>query len=307
MNVALIRIELQHLPAANLRNGFIRDRDSSEITAPPCPFCGKPRDEKNLDMHKKLGKRYIAPNPSNPKEVIDLVAPGCCHDKQADRQKRLREGQTVIRYHQTDEATAAQIEQTGKMLRCKDGTAGGAIYFAFTPRETQWKTMRRGVIFECEVQLANMLDCDMFDQKKPPYKDIVFANPMNPATCNQGTTQWTYLDLGDDIGYSILLNRGMNLHKGTAAEGMPSGPEVIVFSWQQILIKKRMSDITAAHPAVEPLGWFHDEINAGFELLPYRGQEPKAHIEAAKKILTKYHETREEELDKRSVKRIKAH
>jgi len=107
-----------------------------------CPFCEKDRAPKFADMHSQIGTRYF-------QHGVELVAPGCCFEKQKKRQERLRTGLTVMLYHQTDRKSADLIKKSGKFLRGSEGTAGGAIYFALTPEETQRKTLRRGVMFQC--------------------------------------------------------------------------------------------------------------------------------------------------------------
>lgn len=247
-----------------------------------------------------LGKRFFAGN-------TELVSPGCCHDKQTLRQERLEKGRTVILYHQTDHYTADLIQNSGKMLRGSDGTVGGAIYFALTPRETQWKTLRRGVMLECEVQLGHMLKVDVSDQCQPPYKNVTFAHMMNPSIRG---TEVAALNLDPVPGDSILLNRGNDRHTGNACEGLPSGPEVVVFSWQQVQIKNSYVEKDDDHWA-KPLGWFPDKVKTAFadhkaasitrtafedvfyehvpELQAYRGHTPKDHLQKADELLEAKH------------------
>jgi len=67
------------------------------------------------------------------------------------RRKKEAERNTAHLYHQTDRESAARIASSGKMLRGSDGLAGGGIYFADSPRETNGKAHRHGVMIKCEV------------------------------------------------------------------------------------------------------------------------------------------------------------
>ncbi|CAE8587102.1 unnamed protein product [Polarella glacialis] len=67
-------------------------------------------------------------------------------------------GNTRKLYHQTSTETAARILQSKEMLRGSSGLAGGGIYFAETPEETQDKCHSRGCILEATVRLGRMKD-----------------------------------------------------------------------------------------------------------------------------------------------------
>mmetsp|Transcript_66783 Transcript_66783/g.168620 ORF Transcript_66783/g.168620 Transcript_66783/m.168620 type:complete len:400 (-) Transcript_66783:83-1282(-) len=294
-------IAVKFLPPANLRTGLVFER--SEITN-KCPFCGKLHEEGSqyAEWHRMLGKRFFA-------NQTELVAPGCCHGKQAERQERLSNGRTVILYHQTNEWTLGQIEESGKMLRGSEGTVGGAIYFALTPRETQWKTLRRGVMLVCEVQLGNMLKVDVAGVKKPPYKKLTFAHMMNPDSRGENPDlDLAALKLDPVPGDSILLNRGTDWREDRVQFGMPSAPEVVIFSWQQVKLKHAYK-ASPGDAWAQELGWFPDEIKAAHEkykagqmdraayeneflkhtpeLKPYQGLDAEAHMQKAEELLQK--------------------
>ena len=54
------------------------------------------------------------------------------------RQERLRHDEVMTLYHQTSTGVADIIrEGGGRLLRGSGGIAGGGLYFAFSPRETE--------------------------------------------------------------------------------------------------------------------------------------------------------------------------
>jgi hypothetical protein len=73
-----------------------------------------------------------------------------------DRNKRLNLNGTRRLYHQTSDDIADIIINDQKMLRGSDGLAGGGIYFAETPLDTDHKTLHPGTILECDVKLGKV-------------------------------------------------------------------------------------------------------------------------------------------------------
>ena len=71
-----------------------------------------------------------------------------------NRRQRLADGEVVMGYHQTDDAGKRGIQANG-WKRGSSGLAGGGIYFARTPGETEGKAHHKGWIFECRVKMGN--------------------------------------------------------------------------------------------------------------------------------------------------------
>ena len=61
-------------------------------------------------------------------------------------------------YHQTSSDAARVIKSSGKMYRGSSGLAGGGIYFAETPRDTEHKAQHHGEVLSCEVDLGRTLE-----------------------------------------------------------------------------------------------------------------------------------------------------
>lgn len=72
-----------------------------------------------------------------------------------DRTTRL-DGNVRELYHQTDEAGCRAILSSNTMKRGSTGIAGGGIYFATSPEQTQHKAHSKGFIFRCRVRLGNV-------------------------------------------------------------------------------------------------------------------------------------------------------
>lgn len=63
-----------------------------------------------------------------------------------DREERLNANVKTL-YHQTSFDSADKILETNTMLPGKNGLAGGGIYFADNPYDTNRKTLHHGVIY----------------------------------------------------------------------------------------------------------------------------------------------------------------
>ena len=72
------------------------------------------------------------------------------------RRNRLKKSKTTTLYHQTSRENANQILKSDIMKPGTRGLAGGGIYFAETPNDTNGKAHRRGVILQCEVKLGRV-------------------------------------------------------------------------------------------------------------------------------------------------------
>jgi hypothetical protein len=59
-------------------------------------------------------------------------------------------------YHQTDPSAADSILRDQRMLRGSGGMAGGGIYFATSPSDTQHKAKSHGVILSVKVRLGKI-------------------------------------------------------------------------------------------------------------------------------------------------------
>ena len=76
-------------------------------------------------------------------------------DNDDEREARLDSNIRIL-YHQTSPSIAAEIIDSGQMLRGTSGLAGGGIYFAENPGDTTYKATMYGCILECEVRLGNV-------------------------------------------------------------------------------------------------------------------------------------------------------
>lgn len=65
--------------------------------------------------------------------------------------------QTVTLYHQTSPENAERILQSQTMIKGTSGMAGGGIYFAASPHDTNHKAKHTGCILRAEVILGNVL------------------------------------------------------------------------------------------------------------------------------------------------------
>lgn len=129
-----------------LRDGVVMVRGAAEYADAPCPFCRNPIP---AEGRGHVGRRryvqdafMVVPCPSEE-----------CVEMQRERQARLEQGESLKLYHQTSRAIADAIRDSGKMIRGYTGIVGGGIYFAETPRETEWKCEHGavdGVVLECE-------------------------------------------------------------------------------------------------------------------------------------------------------------
>lgn len=59
-------------------------------------------------------------------------------------------------YHQTSKQNAKSILKSGCMYPGVSGLAGGGVYFATNPKDTNHKAINKGVILECEVALGRV-------------------------------------------------------------------------------------------------------------------------------------------------------
>lgn len=73
----------------------------------------------------------------------------------AAREQRL-DSNVVTLYHQTDREAARLILGSQQMIRGREGAAGGGIYFAQSPQDTQRKAHNHGVVLLCRVRLGRV-------------------------------------------------------------------------------------------------------------------------------------------------------
>lgn len=101
------------------------------------------------------------------------------------RVKRLKSGDTMVLYHQTTTEIAKKILDSQEFRPGTEGLAGGGIYFAVTPEETEHKAHQHGAILRASVQLGNVReltpsgDPDMTTQKmlKDGYDSVMIPRP----------------------------------------------------------------------------------------------------------------------------------
>ena len=72
-----------------------------------------------------------------------------------------RASRVLILYHQTSFAAAAEILKTQTMLRGRSGMAGGGIYFAVNPSDTEHKAHQHGVVLKAHVHVGHMKTIDV--------------------------------------------------------------------------------------------------------------------------------------------------
>ena len=76
-------------------------------------------------------------------------------EEHADRSRRLSQNVKTL-YHQTSPEFAQKI-LSSKEMRCgSGGLAGGGIYFAISPNDTEHKAHAHGVILQCSVLLGRV-------------------------------------------------------------------------------------------------------------------------------------------------------
>ena len=98
-------------------------------------------------------------------------------------------------------------------MRGSEGIAGGGIYFAFTPRETEWKCEHEeddGVVLECAVRIGNTRVVERDEEDD----------------------EWTFAELASEGIDSILLRRGLCKVQGPFFN-KPAGDEMVIYSWDQ--------------------------------------------------------------------------
>ena len=86
-------------------------------------------------------------------------------DREQEFLKRIQESKPKTVYHETDVECALSIIESEQMKPGDGGLAGGGIYFAHIPKETQYKAHRKGVMLECEVLLGRMFTTKQGDDK----------------------------------------------------------------------------------------------------------------------------------------------
>ena len=81
------------------------------------------------------------------------------------RKQRLEANKRRGLFHQTNADATEKIIQSNKMLRGKDGIAGGGIYFADSVENTLHKAHNMGFVFEARVKLAEAAGARMVEYK----------------------------------------------------------------------------------------------------------------------------------------------
>eukprot|EP00913_Durusdinium_trenchii_P004844 g4499.t1 len=173
----------------HLRSGMVFERKPVDYEDVPCHLCGGeiPPSERG-----KVGRWHFW-------KGAFLVIPCAnleCRERQKERQEWLDATPPQTLYHQTDPESAKKILGSGKMIRGRCGVVGGGIYFAETPRETEWKAESKGIVLECQVKTGRHLLLDR--SKEDP--SLTFAD---------------LLRRGHD---SVLMDRG---EESTSKSGTP--------------------------------------------------------------------------------------
>lgn len=188
----------------------------------PCHYCGQRVYEHAEDRTAtSISFRCWGVNgePSLNCRVTNPCTNKNCKRKMMTRTKRFRNMQPELLYHMTKTEGAAFIRDSG-LSRGTPGTAGSGLYFAFSPKETEWKAeVKRGeekTVLECLVWRGRTFDAQ--------------SNTRRNATFS------TLAQNGYD---SVTLRRGA-VPDGPK-EGEPSGDEVVVYSWDQCIVIREVA------------------------------------------------------------------
>lgn len=210
------RILQTHLPPSYLYDGRVLTRQVSDYAQAPCPLCNRPLPRELASERGQVGVyRFIS------KAFVVTPCPRCIRNGTlAKRQARLDLGERKVLYHATSRQWADVIKQTGKMVRGKDSCiAGSGVYFAESPRETEWK---------CEVRPPNaeraVLECE------------VRVGRVKSTGREPGNT--TFASLYQDNCDSLRVDRGI-CQVGNG-KGKHSGIEYVVFSWDQVTVLREV-------------------------------------------------------------------
>lgn len=90
-----------------------------------------------------------------------------------DRKLRLRRHGSTKGYHQTSDNAATCILGQQQFKRGADGMAGGGIYFAISPEDTEHKAHNFGPILAADVLLGNVLVCPRGGGIKYSFKQLL--------------------------------------------------------------------------------------------------------------------------------------
>jgi len=207
---------LKYLSKKHLADGVFetRPQDYSKI---PCPFCDECVPSLSKERTEIGISRYCGAK-DNP-ALNACMALNHCIDKQLERSKRIFERPPEKLYHMTDRRVAGLLKDGG-FKRGGRGVAGGAIYFAFTPRETEWKAEcchDKRVVLECLVWRGQVKEVDQASgHSSGKDRKIKFSS------------------LVKENYDSVLVKRG-KVPKGRF-KGKPSGDEEVVYSHDQVVI-----------------------------------------------------------------------
>lgn len=239
---------VKHLPPQYLRKGVALERGMTEFVGGGCPYCGRPLDD-------KVGERMTV-GIVRVRDGAFLVCPcenPACQEEMKQRQQRLDEMVLWTLYHATSRAVADKIWAGGaKMLRGHHGMAGGGIYFAHTPRETEWKAEGGlEVVLECQVKMGRFLET-VRDASSTTFRDLVHRLPdgtykaerhRSPTASQpqQGPYDSIILDRGN-TGYPVpdAPVRGTRKEDLQAGEPMHPGYEFVVYSWDQVVVVREV-------------------------------------------------------------------
>ena len=114
-------------------------------------------DEQMLPHKMALCQRcHKVRQPCSGSLLIDVDGNVYAHVPRKARKMRLRAGERLTLYHQTDEESAQAILSTQSFRRGKRGIAGGGIYFATSAADTERKAKKHGVTLQCTVTLGKI-------------------------------------------------------------------------------------------------------------------------------------------------------
>jgi hypothetical protein len=202
----------RELPAQYLRDGIVLERGLDEYALAACPLCQAQIPETASMGRGKVGLwRFV--------QDAFMICPcpeEACINMQVDRQLRLDQGEIRTLYHQTKLDSAERIRRSGKMIRGHRGVVGAGIYFAESPRETEWKAESKGVVLECEVKLGHQLNVTRADEDP----SLAFG-----YLARQGYD-------------ALVMDRG--ICKVGPHKGKPAGLEFIVYSWDQVKVLREV-------------------------------------------------------------------
>jgi len=159
-----------------MKRHIYRDKDAQRNAPAVCSKCGLSSDYWPKNIHSTITSALQSGNITQnqaaavvtngffgvPRQLQNEILEDIFGNKvsvttkvKGDRNQRLRSGQVLTCYHQTSEDVSKIIIKSQTFRPGTEGIAGGGMYFAVKPEETQIKTHHYGPILQCKVKLGN--------------------------------------------------------------------------------------------------------------------------------------------------------